>query len=252
MALRLVLRPQTKLFSFFDWFIILASYRKSQRMLIHTQRATTYSMCFISPRYRVLLFLVWKLYWCCSSCGSNIGRLLLQRCFAFSFPRTGLTRPLCEPWIFLSVLIPDRHRAIVWLLVPLMKHAVQQVFLSLPQCPSTLSMTSPRLRRRRPMVSQSVRQTVLAVFSSKNSRACWRIIWSSIFSSSLRVTDPTKDFWWPRSGNTMWYCLNGRNHNKHQWKAAVTETEQAKRSTEQEVVTTMLIEALVAATVTLL
>ena len=55
-------------------------------MLIHTQRATTYSMCFISPRYRVLLFLrveavlvlylVWEQYW--KTVASALFRLFLS------------------------------------------------------------------------------------------------------------------------------------------------------------------------------
>ena len=68
MVLRLVLRTHTRHFSLFDliyaiWAAILASNRKSRRMLIHTQRATACSMCLILPRYLVLLFLVWKQYW---------------------------------------------------------------------------------------------------------------------------------------------------------------------------------------------
>lgn len=45
------------------WRAILRSNSRSRRTLIHAQRATACILCLKSPRYLVLLFLVWKKYW---------------------------------------------------------------------------------------------------------------------------------------------------------------------------------------------
>ena len=42
---------------------ISRSNSRSRRTLIHAQRASACILCLISPRYLVLLFLVWKQYW---------------------------------------------------------------------------------------------------------------------------------------------------------------------------------------------
>ena len=45
------------------WRAISRSNSRSRRTLIHAQRASACILCLISPRYFVLLFLVWKQYW---------------------------------------------------------------------------------------------------------------------------------------------------------------------------------------------
>lgn len=45
------------------WRAISRSNSSSRRILIHAQRANACILCLISPRYLVLLFLVWKQYW---------------------------------------------------------------------------------------------------------------------------------------------------------------------------------------------
>lgn len=45
------------------WRAISRSNSRSRCTLIHAQRASACILCLISPRYFVLLFLVWKQYW---------------------------------------------------------------------------------------------------------------------------------------------------------------------------------------------
>lgn len=67
-AHKLIYRPNSGSDAVFEtfyalWRAISKSNSRSLRMLIHAQRANACILCLKSPRYLVLLFLVWKQYW---------------------------------------------------------------------------------------------------------------------------------------------------------------------------------------------